>query len=405
VSGELDWRVGACAALLWLAGGASTQEAALPAGGDPAAAQQAAALESAAGGAQSPRFAEPQAREAAARSAAERSTAQVLGDAVAAAEGGDRANALALLEVLAQRVDLAPERELERAGVDLALALVLLTQEPSLTVLEEPYAAPDEEQRARLDWARAALHRVRATAGEGELRRRAVYALGTVELWLAERELRHFVTSAQQPGGGAAPAPGAAPTEAPPDPRAALEALLAQFVVARDLLVERVRLDWREADPRANLEWAQRRIRELERALRELDEQEQEQQQEQQEQEEQQQEQQPQEQPQDDSSSDEQQPQEQPSDPSDSPTEPTAQESPPEDAAQEPPQPEPAAPEPGETDPQAAEESDATAEADEELSREELIELLDRLQRIEELGEALRAQLRQHQRQPVDRDW
>lgn len=99
--------------------------------------------------------------------------------------------------------------------------------------------------------AQARFRTALALAGPGELRLDAGYDVGAISLGLAER-LREAQQNAPLPQG---PAPTGA------DPLAALENA---YRVARSELVERLRADWHDEDTRANLEFIQKRLREIE---------------------------------------------------------------------------------------------------------------------------------------------
>jgi hypothetical protein len=243
-----------------------------------------------------------------------------------------------------------------------------------------------------LEGAMADLRAAAGAAGPGEVRRSALYAAGTARLLRAE-VLRCAVPEIAAALG--LPEPQAAPDEAGPD---ALEIARAAYQSARADLLERLRVDARHEDTRANLELVTRRLRELERLQQEREQQEQQQQQQPQEQQEQQdpqqKEQQPQEQqpdPQDQPPQDTQQgQQDEPQDePEESPAEPEEAPAPPEEQAQEP-------------QPQEAQEGQVEERV---LSREEVQRLLDQLAEIEEEGRAVRERLRERRRKPVDKDW
>ncbi|MCE9595925.1 MAG: hypothetical protein K8S98_17185 [Planctomycetes bacterium] len=99
--------------------------------------------------------------------------------------------------------------------------------------------------------AQARFRTALALAGPGALRLDAGYDVGAISLGLAER-LREAQQNAPLPQG---PAPKGA------DP---LDALENAYRVARNELVERLRADWHGEDTRANLEFIQRRLREIE---------------------------------------------------------------------------------------------------------------------------------------------
>lgn len=247
----------------------------------------------------------------------------------------------------------------------------------------------------------ADLRAAAGLAGPGELRADSMYAAGTARL-LAAEALRLAVPEIAKKLGLEPPAPpagalqtgappGGLPTQDPsvPDP---LELARAGYMQARAELLSRLELDWRQEDPRANLELVARRLRELEEIERQRKE---EQQQQQQNQEQQQQQKQPPNQDQKADSSQEQQP------PEEQPGE--SEEKPPEQEPGQEQQPEPE-PEPSEDQEQEPKPEPGKQE-ERVLSKEEVQRLLDRLQQIEEQGQALRAMLRQRRRVPVEKDW
>ncbi|WP_145067430.1 hypothetical protein [Engelhardtia mirabilis] len=334
--------------------------------------------------------------------------ADLLARIVELGEGREFEHALQLVEAFDRsgRADDLPEPEL--AALNYAQGLLLVESEP-LAVLEAPYDPPEGAAAERVERARAAFAKARAYAGGGILRQRAVYAAGTLELWLAERELRRFVV-ANGPDAPTPPlpVPGQEPEE-PPDPKQQIEELIGRFEGARDLLAERVRSDWSDADPRANLEWSQRRIRELERALQQMEEQEQQQQEQQQDGDQQQEGDPQQDQDQQPSDSDQQQPpdEQKPQDGEESDQEGEQQEEQQVDDAerQDDMDAEQPLPEEGEEEGEQPEGVASEAAQQESLSAEEMTELLDRLAEIERNGEDIRRQLRGIRHVPVERDW
>lgn len=293
--------------------------------------------------------------------------------------------------------------------------------------------APDEVRG--VDWfaADAAFGSARALAGPGVLRRHAMYNLGVAHLLRGET---WFATIPEVSGGaGVGPGtPGALPPGMPgmpggpaagsppgeegeaPDP---LQEARAAYGSAKELLIERLREDWRDPDTRANLEWIQRRLRELDEIERQREEQEQD--------EEQDPNQDPSEDPSDDSKPDPDAEEEREDSEQDDSSENEGEENPserqPNDESQEPepsgdeeqqqdpqdsePQPEPTEPE---TAPRPEEGTGESVSSDEPpperlLTKEEVMRLLDRLQELEEEGAALEAALRGSGQIPVERDW
>lgn len=282
--------------------------------------------------------------------------------------------------------------EHDQARAHFALGLIQATR-----ALEHPEAG--EPARAE---ARAAFAAARALAGPGELRNDATYDLGALELLRAE-EVR-----ATLPELGGSPAPPSAPPGLPDagPPADPLEEARALYRAARGWFVERLRLDWRDEDTRANLELVQRRLKELDEIEQQREQQEQEQQQDQQDQDQQGQDQEPKDQqdpgeqkgePQegepeqgdpDKKEQGEREPEEQP------PQAPSEQEEPQE--PQESPQGEP---ESGQPPPPSGTSEERV------LTREEVMRLLDKLAELEEKQKALEAALRARQRAKTKRDW
>jgi Ca-activated chloride channel family protein len=322
------------------------------------------------------------------------------GPALAAAERSFDAGDLAAAEEAAQRLleHAGALSDDVRARAHFALGVIAATR-----ALENP-----EEGEPLRQAARDALHAARALAGPGTLRADATYDLGTLELLHAEEvraTLPELGGSAVPPGAQAlqglppAAAPPGAQGEEQTDP---LDEARALYREARTWLVERLRLDWQDADTRANLELVQRRLRELD----EIEEQREEQQQEQ----EQQQDPQSGDEPKDPQDGDEKQESEEPQD-SEEQGDPEQEPQPgePEDGEQEPKEPEPPT-DPQEGEPQEPEPQEGTPQAAEPpeervLTREEVMQLLDKLAELEAQQRALEAALRARTRAATKRDW
>lgn len=101
----------------------------------------------------------------------------------------------------------------------------------------------------------------RAVAGAGpkrsDLRLRAAYGLGTLLAEAGERRIQRAQSMAML-------TPQPVPYGPDTPERAVLDEAFATFERARDGLLERLELDWRDADTRANIEWVQRRLAEIE---------------------------------------------------------------------------------------------------------------------------------------------
>jgi|694.fasta_scaffold03104_19 hypothetical protein len=244
-----------------------------------------------------------------------------------------------------------------------------------------------EEQRE----ASAREFQVARSRGQGELRNAAIYNLGTLALQEAERwraelpEVRKSAPAAALPlpplPSGAGQQPGQQP-----DP---LTEARKHYLEARRHCVERLRLDWRDGDTRAQAELVTRRLKELD----EIEKQRQQQQQQDQKPQDQKDQKDP-ENKQD--QKDPQQPDKPPEKPQEKP-DPSAQDKP-EESPSESAKPEESQPEtpPKEPQPQPGEPS---------LSKEEMVQLLDRLQKLEEQAEKLKAQMREARRTAVKKDW
>lgn len=314
--------------------------------------------------------------------------------------GGTSERLLAPVEPLLEAFGAGGPPERARAEVHYALGLV-------------------EAAAGELESADRELGRAGALAGPGTLRLEALYDRGALALSVAEAlreevpEIRERLGLPPRGPAGTGPAgapgtPGAPGSPAEPEEDRSLDLAEAAYRRAKELLIERLRADWRDQDPRANLELVQRRLRELEEIRREREQQES---------------------PQPDPQSGE--PQDEEQEPQDEPgegqqesqeDESQGQEGEPEDSGEErpeeqPPEPEPdrepgeETPEPEGESPEESQEQDA-ADAEPEgepeerlLTREEVLRLLDRLAQLDEQAEALRARLRERRRVPVERDW
>jgi len=133
--------------------------------------------------------------------------------------------------------------------------------------------APEERTEAERDFGRAL-----ALAPAGELRLAASYDLALLPLLTGE-EWRALIPElgGPQPAPPTPAVPGAPPVEEEeaPDP---LEEAKRAYTQARAGFIERLKLDWKDADTRANVELIQRRLRELDEIERQREEQEQEEQ-------------------------------------------------------------------------------------------------------------------------------
>jgi len=238
----------------------------------------------------------------------------------------------------------------------------------------------------------------RRLAGPGELRNASIYNLGVG--WLEEAErVRLEIPEVRQklglpelpPTAPTTPAgPPADDAEEAPDP---IEVARGFYLQGREHFTERLRIDWRDQDTRANVELIQRRLRELDEIEQQREEQEQEQQDSEDEQDDS-------EESEDGEESEEESEEEKEGDPS--------EEEQPQDEPGEEEQPEePEEPEPGEgEEPEEAPATPPPGEPEERtLTREEVMRLLEQLKKIEAEGEKVQEQLRDRRRVPVKRDW
>ena len=285
----------------------------------------------------------------------------------------------------------------------------------ALGVITAARAAGEEaEDKAEPDWTAAleAFGSARALAGPGALRLDAIYDLGAVELERAER-LRAKIPEIAGPD-AAAPAqppalpqgaqPGAPGADAPEPPPDALPLARARYLASKGWLIERLRADWQDEDVRADLELVQRRLHELERIEEERKKKQDEQQQgkDQQDPNQDRQKQDPDKQDQDQPNQDQQQQDQQDQDQQ-------AQDGQPKDPKED----EEGKPEPSEEpqdqaakDKEGDQASASEAEPQERLlTREEVLQLLDKLADLEKQQKALEAALRAKRRPPVKRDW
>jgi hypothetical protein len=227
----------------------------------------------------------------------------------------------------------------------------------------------------------------RSLGGAGAVRRDAVYALGTLNLMVGD-VLRQQIPEIS----GAQPTPPSPPAgaqgEEAPDPLVVARTAYSQ---ARANLIERIRLDWRDGDSRANMELVQRRLRELDEIERQREEQSQEQ--------EDNQEGEPSDEEQEGGEPQDSDQESESSDPNKDPNE--------ESETEEPEEPgEPQEQDSQEDGDESAEENEAKAEPEElQLTQEELERLLRILRDHEEEGERLREALLRQRRVQVERDW
>ncbi len=275
------------------------------------------------------------------------------------------------------------EYEVELASLEPSAWYDRIQEDPGSS-LEERALLPHargvlEMQAGEQALAAAALEEARAQAGPGMIRLYSTYDLGVLYLEEGER-FRALIPEFSNGAPGPSPLPQDA--KEAPDP---LESARENYLRSREWFVERLILDWRDVDTRANAELVQRRLRELDEIEREREEQQQDQ-----EQQEPKEGEEPQESDEEgeESSEDEQEP---------------GEESPENaEGEREPEEPE------GEEEPEDEEESEEAEEAEAQevhLTQEEMQRLLEALREIEEEGEEVQEALRRIGRQNVDRDW
>lgn len=169
----------------------------------------------------------------------------------------------------------APElTEAQRASLHYALA-VILAGAPSAETPADPAAAELLDARER--WALEELARAEGLAGRGGVRSDANFNRGALRTWRGERGFLALLREVAASGGGAPPFPEDSPQ------REALIATRAEFAAGRDAALDGLRLGWErsawqrnpasrsaddsDADLRANLEFCQRRLRQIDRLL------------------------------------------------------------------------------------------------------------------------------------------
>jgi len=336
------------------------------------------------------------------------SFARSLANAVHHQRAGEPAAAEQAARAILAHAEELQLSERERASAHYALGVIVATRAQDDPEESEPLRAA----------AREAFSAARALAGPGELRADAIYDLGVLELLHAEA-VRATIPeiSGQPPAPIPAQAPSATPDGAPPsDPLAQARTL---YGAAKTWLVERLRLDWRDEDTRANLELIQRRLHELDA----LEEQRQEQQQENQDQKQDQKQDQENDdqkdegqegdedkkndqgtdgQEQEQGQADEQQEKQDQAQEQEDEEQPEAGEPKPDEREQ------PPRPEEGETPPEEqAQPAEPKAEQPSErvLTREQVMQLLDKLAELEKKQQALQAALRARKRAAAKRDW
>lgn len=242
------------------------------------------------------------------------------------------------------------------------------------------------------------FQRARGAAVDRGLSDDALYDVG----WLA-LDVGEIVRATLPEISGKPPAPvppplpnaSASPGTTPPDP---LQVARAAYAKAREHFVERLRSDWRDRDTQANVELCLRRLRELDEIEKKREEEKKKQ--EQQKKDSQDSKQDPpkddskdQKDPKDDPQSKPEDSKDPPKDPKDGEPKPEKKDEPPKDPKDE------AKSEPTKQEPRPTEAKEG------EMSREEMTQLLDRLQQLEEEARKIQAAIKASRRANVKKDW
>lgn len=264
--------------------------------------------------------------------------------------------------------------------------------------------ANDEEGRAtRREEARSAFERARLLAGPGSLRLDATYDQGLLAFGAGEEQRAKL----PEISGQQAPPPTLPPTAAPgakaPEPPDPLQLARAAYLAARERFVERLQLDWRDADTQANVELVQRRLRELDEIEKKREEEKKQEQEQKDQQDKDKQDQDKQDSSQDkDKQKDDSKDQQKPDEPKQQDPEQD-----PETDEQKQDEPKPDEPKPDEAeDPQDAQKPEPVDPQDQpKMSKEEELQLRERLKRIEEIQQELQERLKRMRKISVEKDW
>ncbi len=264
--------------------------------------------------------------------------------------------------------------------------------------------ANDEEGRdKRREVARSAFESARLLAGPSGLRLDATYDQGLLAFGAGEEQRAKIPEISGQPAPPpmappAAAAPGAKTPE-PPDP---LQLARAAYLAARERFVERLQLDWRDADTQASVELIQRRLRELDEIEQKREEEKKKQEQEQQDQEKKDEQDQKDSSKDKDKQKDDSQDQQEPDEPK-----PQDPEQDPKTDEQKQDEPKPDEPKPDEAqDPKDAQQPEPVDPKDQpKMSKEEELQLRERLKRIDEIQQELEEKLKRLRKVSVEKDW
>jgi len=301
---------------------------------------------------------------------------------------GWKARAGRALESVGDALDLSGPPPAVRAEAQHARAVALR--------LGLERAQSEDERAVRREQSALAFESARLLAGPGALRLDATYEQGTLLLAAGEERRAKLPEISGQPAQPPPPPPpvsagaGAAP-QAPPDP---LQLARAAYLAARERLVERLRMDWRDADTQANVELIQRRLRELDEIERQREQQKKEQEEQQKDEDKQKQE-----DPSKDQKPEDQKDPQKPDQPKEQ--DPGQDQEPKPDPQEEP------APEDGKDpkDEKAPEPKPMDPKDLPKMSKEEMLQLLERLEKIEEVQKDLQEKLKRMRRVSVEKDW
>jgi hypothetical protein len=314
----------------------------------------------------------------------------------ATAEGGWKKSLAAAIDPLLDRFGWNGAEPAQRAAVHYAKGVVL-------------------SRAGRRAECESAFESARSLAGPGDLRLDAIYNLGASQLMEGEAQRAQIPELGGKPsaapsapsasGASNAPGPGAASGAPPPDP---LELARAAYLRARDHFSERLQSDWRDADTRANVELVARRLKELSDIQKKRDEQKK-----QQEQQQKQDSKDKDKQSKDDKSKDAQKKDQEKQDSKDKADQDKQQQDEKKNDGQDQKKPDEKKPDEKPQDQKNAEnDKDKSAqdaqtgdEKEQKLTKEQMIQLFDRLNQIEEKAKQMQAQIRRARAAKVKRDW
>jgi hypothetical protein len=259
--------------------------------------------------------------------------------------------------------------------------------------------------------AEADFWKARGTTTDASLQRDAIYDLGSIALQAGEEARAKLPEISGQPapppaaqptapGSPGAPPPGAPGAAQAPDP---LQVAREAYLLARDRFVERLRDQWQDADTQADVELCLKRLRELDDIEKKRKEEEQKKKDEQQKKDQQKK----QDQDKKDKDKDKQDQKDKPDqngkdDPNKEPEKPKDEDKKkPEDKKPD----QPKDQKDKDADKDKKKDAQPTEKQNEQMSPEEMTQLLDRLQRIEEEHRKIEAQLRAMRRAKVKKDW